>query len=613
MIFVIFIGFVWFQKNTADKAQEIEEAKQEEQVTQLDSLKNDTSQAVIRVAGEEPDSNDTGAANASNVDSVAPVVEIPEVIHTMENDDLIIKTSSKGGVILSVELKNYKKYDSTALDLIDSGAFTFNYTLNTNTGIVSSSRLDFESAAATEDGISYTYTFPEGGKFVQHYKLGEGYLLDYDVEMLGMDKVIPARTREFMLDFSAKLAQQEKSLKGERDESSVYYNYVGDSDVDRLSKTSDEEDELQPNVQWISFKQKFFNSTFFFTGGNQETNNKIEVEVPEDEDESYLKLMKADMNMPYNGTAQDAFAMQMYFGPNHYQTLARLDKKLDNGINGRLEKMIPLGWGPIGWINKVVIIPVFNWLHSFISSYGLIILILTVMIKLVLIFPMYKIYISSAKMKLLKPELDELKKKHGNNMQKMQQDQMKLYKKAGVNPFGGCLPQLVQFPILIAMFRFFPASIELRQQSFLWATDLSTYDSIWNFGFDLWIYGDHVSLFTLLMAGSTFLYTLTNSNMNAGVNNQMKFIMYLMPLMLLFWFNNYASGLSYYYFLANMITFGQNYVFRKFIVDEDKLHRQMQANKKKKGSVKKSRFQKRLEEMAKKQGLDPNTMKPKGR
>lgn len=615
LIFVIFIGFTWFQKTTYDEADKIEEQEQEEVQNKGVADNNADTSYNIRRADETPSTiaaADTSGKDSSSADSgsVAPKVVVPEVISTLETDELSIDISSKGGKIARVRLKNYNRYDSTALNLIDSGSFDFNYTFVTNKTTVSTADLDFETTVKGDSAVEFSYTFPNGGEFIQRYSVSEGFLLDYDVVLNGMEKDIPVRNREYSLDFASKLRQQEKNLKGERQESTIFYKYANESDLDRLSKGKDDDEELSPNVHWVGFKQKFFNSTFLFSSFNQETGNKIELIVPED-DESYLAEARASFNIPFSGTDRDGFEMQMFFGPNHYQTLKRLDKKLDGGTDAKLEKIIPLGWGIIGWINKLVIIPIFNWLHSFISNYGLIILILTILIKGVLIFPMYKIYISSAKMKLLKPELDDLKAKMGNNMQKMQQEQMKLYKKAGVNPFGGCLPQLVQFPILIAMFRFFPASIELRQQSFLWANDLSTYDSIYDFGFNLWIYGDHISLFTLLMAGSTFLYTLTNSNMNAGINQQMKFIMYLMPVMLLFWFNNYASGLSYYYFLANMITFGQNYIFRKFIVDEDKLHRQMQANKSKKGAVKKSRFQKRLEEMAKKQGLDPKTMKPK--
>ena len=276
--------------------------------------------------------------------------------------------------------------------------------------------------------------------------------------------------------------------------------------------------------------------------------------------------------------------------------------------------MIPLGWGIFGWVNKVIVIPVFNWLEQYFNSYGIIILLLTLIIKSALIIPMYKVYKSSAKMKLLKPELDEIKERVGGDMQKQQQEQMKLYKQAGVSPLGGCLPQLVQMPILFAMFRFFPASIELRQEKLWWAEDLSSYDSIYDFpgGFEIPFYGDHISLFTLLMTLVTLLYTYMNSQASGQMVGPMKTVMYIMPIMFLGFFNNYAAALSFYYFLSTCITIIQNFVIRKFVIDEDKLHKQIQDSKKKKVKVKKSGLQKRLEDMAKKRGVDPYTGKPKG-
>ena len=337
-------------------------------------------------------------------------------------------------------------------------------------------------------------------------------------------------------------------------------------------------------------------STLIFPEGLKESGTTVA--TAEVNSDNYVEDYRSTYSIPYDFNSNFNQHMQFYFGPNHYQTLKKLD------VN--LERTVSLGWGIIGWVNKYLIIPVFNWLSNFSNNYGLIILLLTLIIKGLLILPMYKIYVSSAKMKLLKPELEEIKAKTGGDMQKMQQEQMKLYKKAGVSPFGGCLPQLIQFPILIAMFRFFPSSIELRHKAFLWADDLSTYDSVFTFpnGFEIPWYGDHISLFTLLMAGSSILYTLYNTQ-STGMTGQMKWIMYLMPVMLLVWFNSYSAGLSYYYFLANMITFGQNFFFKTFIVDDAKLHKQIEANKKKKVTVKKSRFQKRLEDMAKKRGIDP--------
>jgi YidC/Oxa1 family membrane protein insertase len=297
-------------------------------------------------------------------------------------------------------------------------------------------------------------------------------------------------------------------------------------------------------------------------------------------------------------------AFKFYFGPNHYSTM--------KGYDLGLEQMIPLGWGIFGWVNKYLVIPVFNLLGGTGWSYGIIILILTLLLKLVLAPFTYKSYLSQAKMKVLKPEIEELNQKFEGKDDPMakQQATMALYSKAGVNPMGGCLPMLLQMPILIAMFRFFPASIELRQESFLWAEDLSSYDSILALPFEIPFYGAHVSLFTILMTISTLIYTHKNMSMSAGnpQMEQMKWMMYLMPFTMLFWFNSYASGLSYYYFLANMVSFGQTALFQRF-VDEDKLHKQIQENKKK--PVKKSGFQKRLEDMAKQRGYEAPKPKKK--
>ncbi|MDX5321471.1 MAG: membrane protein insertase YidC, partial [Bacteroidota bacterium] len=292
------------------------------------------------------------------------------------------------------------------------------------------------------------------------------------------------------------------------------------------------------------------------------------------------------------GLEEETVPMAFYFGPNHYQIL--------KAQGYEMQRLVPLGWGIFGWVNRFIVIPVFNFLNQYISSFGLIILLLTIIIKAGLFFLVYKSYLSTAKMRVLKPEMDELKEKFGKDPQKFQTESMKLYRKAGVNPLGGCIPMLLQMPILFALFRFFPVSFELRQQSFLWAEDLSTYDSIWTFGhipvIDF-LYGDHVSLFTLLMTISTLIYTRMN-NQISGLTGQMKYIGYIMPIVFLGFFNKYSAGLSYYYFLSNMITFGQQWVIRKF-VDDDKIHAMIQENKKK--PVKKSRFAERLETMAKQQ------------
>jgi YidC/Oxa1 family membrane protein insertase len=309
------------------------------------------------------------------------------------------------------------------------------------------------------------------------------------------------------------------------------------------------------------------------------------------------------VGIPYAGVADEAIGMSLYFGPNKYNILRKY--KLD------LERQIPLGWSffLMQWINRFAVLPVFNFLGSFGWNYGIVILVLTILLKTVLYPVAYKTYLSSAKMRLLKPEVDEISQKYPKkeDAMKKQQATMAMYKKAGVNPMSGCIPVLLQMPILIAMFRFFPASIELRQEAFLWANDLSTYDSVLSLPFTIPFYGDHVSLFCLLMTISTIIYTYMNNQMMGSGAQQMpgmKTMMYLMPIMFLGIFNSYSSGLSYYYLLVNLITFAQMYIFRWFI-DEDKLHKKIQENKLK--PVKVSGFQKRLEDMAKKKGYNPNS------
>ncbi|MGE5424714.1 MAG: membrane protein insertase YidC, partial [Syntrophothermus sp.] len=312
---------------------------------------------------------------------------------------------------------------------------------------------------------------------------------------------------------------------------------------------------------------------------------------------TYMKTMFMDLGLTYNPGETKSIPLSLYFGPNNFYTLK--DYNID------LERQIPLGWGffLLGWINRYAVIPVFNFLGQFNWNYGIIILILTILIKIVLFPIAYKTYKSSAKMRALKPDIDELNARYPKKEEAMKKQQatMELYKRAGVNPMAGCIPLLLQMPILIAMFRFFPSSIELRQQAFLWASDLSSYDSVLNLGFSIPWYGDHVSLFALLMTISSVIYTRINDQMMGSSQQQlpgMKTMMYLMPVMFLFWFNDYSSGLSYYYLLANLLTFAQIYIIRATI-DEKKLHAQIEANKKK--PVKKSGFQKRLEDMTKKQ------------
>jgi YidC/Oxa1 family membrane protein insertase len=439
---------------------------------------------------------------------------------------------------------------------------------------------------AKQHFIEYVYTFA-----------GNSYMVDFDIYMVGMDRYIAENASYLDLEWSAKLNRHDKPLSNTGNGASVYYKFYND-DVDHLSERDDEDEEsLSTRLKWIAFKQRFFSSVLISHDGfdNGVVSVSKDAEKPGEENPHYLKNMKAEIGLSYQPSRKTSYDLQFYFGPNKYNILRKYD--LD------LEELISLGWGILGWINRFAVIPVFNLLENFNINYGIIILILTILLKLVLFPIAYKTYQSQARMRVLKPEIDEINKKFPKkeDAMKKQQATMALYKKAGVNPAAGCVPMLLQFPILIAMFRFFPASFELRQQSFLWATDLSSYDSVLSLPFEIPFYGDHVSLFTLLMTISTIFYTKLNSEMMGSSSQQMpgmKTMMYLTPVMLLFFLNNYAAALSYYYLLANLITFAQMYFIRRFI-DEDKIRKRIAMNKKK--PVKKSKWQQRMEEMARQQ------------
>jgi YidC/Oxa1 family membrane protein insertase len=535
--------------------------------------------------------------------------------YILESELLKLKVSAKGGKIISVQIKQFRTFDSLPLILYDSSQTNFGITFFANNRIINSNDLYFQPASGENiivaEGDSaqlsmrlYTdatdSTFNKNSYIEFLYTLkGNDYMMDFDINFVGMDKYIDKGSSFIDLNWSTDLLREEKTVD-RMNGPTVYYKYYKD-EVDYLSETKDDEEELLTKVKWASFKHRFFSAVLiadnYFLNGKVKAFHKENPSNPR-----YLRSMAMTLGLPFQPGANSTIPMSFYFGPNKFKTLRQY--KLD------LERQIPLGWGffLLAWINRYAVIPVFNLLEGFGWNYGIIILVLTILLKIVLFPIAYKSYVSSAKMRVLKPEIDELAKKFPKkeDAMKKQQATMALYKQAGVNPMAGCVPLLLQMPILFAMFRFFPAAFELRQQSFLWATDLSSYDSILQLPFTIPIYGDHVSLFTLLMTVSTILYTKINQELMGSSQQQMpgmKTMMYLMPVMFLGWFNNYASGLSYYYFLANMITFGQMFFIRKSI-NEDKIRAQIEINKKKKPK-KKSNWQKRLEEAAKKKGYQP--------
>ena len=515
---------------------------------------------------------------------------------TLESDLLKLKLKNKGGQIDYVELKKYKTGEGKPLVLNNGDSSQFSLSFFSENRMISTGDLYFDLpekgiTVTGKDSQSVSLKLNAGeGRYIEYiYSLkGDDYHVGFKINFVNMGTLVASNAGYMELNWNQKLLQQEKSHQNESAVSTIYYRYT-DEEVDHLSETKDDGIELKTKVQWVGFKQQYFSSVLI---ADQAFESPTRINSTVIANEGAVRMMHANFTIPFSHQTNESTGMSFYYGPNHYQTL--------NKYHIGMEKLVPLGWGIFGWVNRFAVIPVFNVLNSFNINYGIIILILTVLIKIVLLPLTYKSYISTAKMKVLQPEMSEIQAKFKSDPMKLQQETMTLYRKAGVSPLGGCLPMVLQMPILIAMFRFFPASIELRQEGFLWAKDLSTYDSILDLPFNIPFYGDHVSLFTILMTVSTLIYTRMNMQMTAATNPSMKYVMYLMPIMFLGIFNNYSSGLSYYYFLANMITFGQQYLFKSF-VDEKAIHAKIQENKKK--PVKKSKFQERLEKMAKERGV----------
>ncbi len=521
-----------------------------------------------------------------------------EQLLTLENKLIKVIVSSKGGKIKSAELKNYKTWDGRPLKLMNSDSSVFNLSFSAQNRIINTEELFFQAAGTAGATNSVSLKLPAGeGRFIEYvYSLPQdSYLLNFKINVAGLQDVIASNASYVNIDWKDEALSNEKSIENERNATTVYYRF-SEEDVDHITETKDEKQNLKTRVKWVAFKQQFFTAALI--ADNSFDSPVVETNTDKTS-QTVVKKLSASFSLPYERTSLQSYGMRFYLGPNHYQTL----KKIDD-LN--LEKLIPLGWGIFGWVNRFLVIPTFNFLDSFQLNYGLIILILTIFVRIIILPLTYGSFKSQAKMKILQPEMGEINEKFKDDPMKKQQEVMAIYKKAGVNPLGGCIPGLLQMPILIAMFRFFPSSIELRQQSFLWAKDLSTYDSILNLSFHIPFYGNHVSLFTLLMTVSTIIYTRVNMQMTTATNPQMKWMMYLMPILFLGFFNNYSAGLSYYYFLSNVFGFGQQYIFKAFI-NEEKIHAQILENRKK--IVKKSGFQQRLEKIAKERGIKPPTKK----
>ncbi len=524
---------------------------------------------------------------------------------TLENNKIELKISLKGGRVYSARIKDFVTHDSKPLILFsgDSTEFGFNFFTADNRAIRTN---DLWFTPVTGNRVVSVSDSPESvalrlmagdDRFIEYnYTLEpDKYTVDFRVTFRSMEGIIASNVNSLTLDWKMYIPQQEKGRQNEDLYTTIKYKYYQD-DVDGLNPRSKKEldnVDITTKLSWVAFQDQFFSSIImtdgFFLNGSLASSKTVA-------SEKYIRYYTAELGVPFDQDQQTDLAMKFYFGPNHISTLKKSGEDLD--------KIVFLGKNIIGWINRFIIIPIFNWLERYIGSYGLIILILTIIIKIVLLPLTLKSYQSTAKMQVLKPLVDELGKKFPKkeDAMKKQQATMELYKRAGVNPMGGCLPMLLQMPILFAMFRFFPVSIELRQEPFLWATDLSTYDSILTLPFTIPMYGNHVSLFTLLMTASTLLTMKMTGSSPGSDQPGMKVMMYMMPVMFMVILNNFSSGLTYYYFLANILTFLQNFLSKKMI-NADAVLATLEENAKK--PLKKSKWQIRLEEAAKQRGVNP--------
>jgi YidC/Oxa1 family membrane protein insertase len=621
LIFALFLGFSFFQTSQLKK----QKAAQEEMMSQeADKEAQETAERLSLDA--QSDTNRTAEPVAAKLTpaqkfSNAQVDEGGD--YTVETSKAYYRFSKKGGYLKEIQLKDVYRYtpkgaEKEPLVIYEGGSneMAINLMLRDQTEISTadcyfvanaeelvvdekhnklSLRL-YPNAEVDSTGcqvlnkkayIEYLYTFSN-----------DDYKFDYEINMVNMEPYLYPNQRNFTMQWNAQPKCVEKNYDYEKNITSIYYMDNGD-DVGNLDERKPDKKDFTSPLKWVSFKQQFF-TTCLVTKDVPFSSGSLSVQLPDKSEKNVLKDLSADLDFEIQDLNKGHFGMYMFVGPNQYRLL--------KGYDNKLERQVPLGWGffLLQWINRFIIIPVFNWLEAYGLSYGLIILILTIFIKILVLPVSYKMYMSSAKMRVLKPEIEAISEKYPKeeDMMKKQQATMALYRSAGVKPAGGCLPMLLQMPILIAMYRFFPSAYELRQQPFLWAEDLSTYDSIWNFGHNVPLLGDHLSLFTVLMTIATIIYTWLNQKLmaptqgNKDQQRMMNIMMYMMPVMFLFMFNNFASGLTYYYLLFNLVTFLQMFIFR-IAVDEDKLRAQMQETMKK--PVKKSRWEMKMEELQKQQ------------
>ncbi len=592
MLVLMTVYFMWFSPDPPAP----EETATEETTTIAKDTVSPKEETIEMATQEEAKTVDSlmNAVQKERYGVFAAFANGEEDVLTLENEVVRIELSSKGGQVQEVELKDYKTYDQKPLILFDQKSAQQDLLVVSNFRPVNISELYYEvesskTSVEGEDSLSVSYTLKlDEGKYIEHrYTLGgTGYELLYELNFVGLEGIVD--NQDVTLTWKDDIKRLESNFTESKQKTRVNFKPMGDEfDYMGESVSEPETQTVGQPVHWFTFNQKFFSSGLIADNGFKSA--QLGMSVAEN-DSIVIKTTTASVALNSDDLRSGKGKFKYYFGPNNYQ----ITKKVVPGF----ESNVDLGWRLFRFVNKWLVIPIFNFLENYIASYGIIIIILVLVIRLILAPLTYTSHMSMAKMKVLKPEMDAIKEKYEGDMQKSQAETMALYRKAGVNPLSGCIPLLLQMPFLLAMFNFFPNSIELRQESFLWAHDLSTYDSILNLPFEIPFYGDHVSLFTLLMTASTILITWSNSQMTTQMQGPMKSMQYMMPVMFMFILNSFSAGLTFYYFISNIVSFGQIALFRK-IVNEDKIKSIMEENRKKNANKKKSGFRVKLEEAMK--------------
>jgi len=617
LIFGILMYMLWQNQPTPEELEAQAKAKQEQISTEA---KTSTNQDVLETTSEDfsagavLDSTQlVGLKNKLGAFAYASTLPSASAQETLvENDVLSLKFSNKGGYLTEVKLKNFVNYDSIPIYLIKDNNASFNINFGTtDSRILNTKDLYFEPTITknAENTIVSMKLKVSESKFLEYrYEIKkDDYMLDFDIRSQGLSDVINS-SQAINLDWKVKTYRHAKSVSYENRYTELVFEYEDGKD-DYLGQ-SELSDDTASEVTYVAYKQHFFTSILLANSPFKTAQLKSENLVKDEEIDTVFTKAFTD-KLPLELTSGEINkSMNWYFGPSDYKIL--------NAYNRNLDEVVPLGWGIFGWINRYVFIPTFGFLSGFLP-YGFAIIVMTILVRIVMSPVTYKSYVSQAKMKVLKPEITEISEKYKDNAMKKQQETMALYSKAGASPMAGCLPALLQLPVFYALFQFFPSAFDLRQKSFLWAEDLSSYDTIAKLPFHIPFYGDHVSLFPILASVAIFFYMqMTTGQQMASqptqegmpdMSKMMKYMMYFSPIMMLFFFNNYASGLSLYYFVSNLITIGIMLVIKNFIIDEDKIHARIQENKKK--PKKENRFQKKMKEMMEQAEKQKQTQKRK--